>query len=138
MADNEALPSILRLVVSTGIFFGGLAWAVLRTRWRSRAPEHWLPTSATIHHGTVTPIEKSAMCTAKLSYSYFVDEYRAGWHEQLCRDEDAAYDFVRRLKDKKVKARYNPKNPDRSALEITSVKEIEGMAILDETAGTAY
>jgi len=50
-------------------------------------------------------------------------------------NEDAAYDFIRHVKNRKVELRYSPKHPDTSVLDQASLQEAVNMGIFEEIAG---
>jgi superfamily I DNA and RNA helicase len=53
---------------------------------------------------------------AEITYTYFVGEYRTGKHVHRFRNEEAADEFVRQIKDKHVLVHYDSNKPDTSVI----------------------
>lgn len=110
---------LIKLLKLLGIIPGAIAAVGVRKayqKWRQkRAMEGWPATDATILSGTV---QKQGMRSywAELRYTYFVGEYRTGTYVRHFRREEAADDFVRQLKDKRVHVHYNPAKADKSVI----------------------
>ena len=107
----------------------GFAWiAIYWRRWLKRRREDiaqsWPTVEGNILGGRVAPTPKTTRFQATLSYSYFVEEYRAGEYVHEFQKESDADDFVRQLKGKRTQIRYKPSNPDKSVLEESAVEQL--------------
>ena len=74
--------------------------------------------------GSVSRIRRTSHFHATLDYTYFVQEYRTGKYVQEFSVEANADEFVRLMKDKRVRIRYKQSNPDKSLLEQSVVEHI--------------
>lgn len=65
----------------------------------------------------------NSVYTGTLDYSYYVGEYRSGSYSRDFTSSDAADEFIKTMKDKKIPIHYDPSNPDQSVLEDTDVEQ---------------
>lgn len=107
-----------KLLKTFGIIPGAMAAYWLRKVYQKnrqkRAMEGWPATEATIYGGEVHA--EGGRHWAEVTYTYFVGEYRSGKYVRNFRREAEADDFVRQLKDKRVRVHYNESKPDTSVL----------------------
>lgn len=124
---------IVRLVVRIASFRAiGSALAInhrLRNRWRTFRARRWPSVTATVHTADVCPMPNGPYYRVTLTYSYFVDEFRAGEYRCAFRGEDAACHFARIMKHSELSARYNPTQPDVSTLDARTLNRRERQAI---------
>jgi hypothetical protein len=110
---------LLKLLKAFGLIPGAFAALGLRKlyqKWRqSRAMAGWPATDATIQSGQV---HKQGIWSywAEITYTYFVGEYRTGKHVHRFRNEEAADEFIRQIKDKHVLVHYDSNKPDSSVI----------------------
>ena len=119
------------------IYFLALALNSILIRWKQRREEteqDWPSVEGNIQYASVAVTAtsspsifdsmKNEYCVT-LEYSYFVGEYRSGKYVRVFGDdfESEANDLVERMKDKKVRVRYNPSNPDESVLDPSFIEQ---------------
>jgi nitric oxide reductase large subunit len=116
--------SILRY----GSYFAAAWGALFIRRWIKRHRESvarsWPIAEGVILSGSVSRIRRTSHFHATLDYTYFVQEYRTGKYVQEFSVEANADEFVRLMKDKRVRIRYKQSNPDKSLLEQSVVEHI--------------
>ena len=110
---------ILKLLKVFGLIPGAIAAYGVRKyyqKWKqNRAVEGWPATDATIQSGQVHK-EGFWSYWVELSYTYYVGEYRTGKHIHRFRREDDADEFVRQVKDKRIRVHYDDAKPDTSVI----------------------
>jgi hypothetical protein len=120
----------IKLLKTFGLLPGALAAIGVRRfyqKWRQRrAMEGWPAVEGTVQSGEVHSSGRWSHW-AEISYTYYVGEYRLGHYVKHFRSEDAAYNFVAQLKDKRVQVHYDGSNPDTSVL---LERELEMIALL--------
>lgn len=123
----------VRLIVRIASFRAiGSALAIsnrLRNRWRSFRARQWPQVTATVHTAEVRPMPNGPYFRVTLTYSYFVDEFRGGEYRCAFRGEDPACHFARCMKNFELPARYDPADPDLSALDARILNRRERQAI---------
>lgn len=83
--------------------------------WRQKkAMSGWPSTSARVLNGQVH--RENRRYWVELTYTYFVEEYRAGKYVRKFRNQDEAKEFVRQVRDRHVQIRYNQNAPDESVI----------------------
>jgi hypothetical protein len=115
------------LAAKYGLPFLG-AWAVIgwrrfRHNQKNDAARGWPSVDGIIVAGKVTPIPKTTLFLATITYSYFVEEYRAGKYLREFSKESDADEFARDLKDRRLQIRYKPNHPDTSILDETALAQ---------------
>lgn len=100
------------------------AWRTWKNRRRHEAAQDWPSVTATVHSVQLQEIQDTGTWTAKVTYSYFVEEYRAGQYLRGFAREDAADLFKRIMRDRKIEARYHPRNADRSVLNEDEIQRL--------------
>ena len=92
-----------------------ILWIRARQSMRARSAPAWEMTTATIQSIEIPVKPHGPTKHVRISYSYFVNEYRSGEHSIFLK-EQLAYEVARLLKDVSIEVRYNPGNPDISSL----------------------
>lgn len=114
---EPVLFGIVKFLKAFGLIPGAAAAVGMQRfyqRWRQKkAMEGWPATDATIQSGQVQH-DSVRSYWVEITYSYYVGEYRVGRYLKHFRKEDAADDFVRQLKDKRLRVHYDPNHPDKS------------------------
>jgi hypothetical protein len=101
-----------------------IGWRRFRRSQNNEAANGWPSVEGVIVAGNVTPIPKTMLFLATITYSYFVEEYRAGKYLREFSKEADADEFVRGLKDRRLQIRYKPNKPDTSILDETSLSQL--------------
>jgi hypothetical protein len=104
--------------------WGAIYWRRWRKSRNEQITQSWPTVQGVILGGQVSAVPKTTRFQATLSYSYFVEEYRAGKYTHEFQKEAEGDDFVRQLKDKRVQIRYQHSNPNRSVLEQSVVEQL--------------
>jgi hypothetical protein len=108
----------IKLLKIFGIIPGAIAarWVqkFYQKQRQKRATEGWPTAEATIQSGKVET--EGGRHWAEITYSYFVEEYRAGTYVRHFRREADAEDFVRQVRDKRLQVHYKESNPDTSVI----------------------
>ena len=121
----------LKLLKTFGIIPGAIAaysvQKMLQRRRQKHAIEGWPATEATIQSGTVHK-EGLRRYWAEVTYSYYVGEYRSGSYLRLFRREADADEFIRQLKDKRVRVHYNGSDAEKSVILDRDVEMIAMLA----------
>lgn len=98
-----------------------------RKQHREEREQRWPSVEGTVQYTSAAPVfdNKHNQYYATLEYSYFVGEYRSGKYIQTFdNDSEAeANAFAEAMKDKKVQVLYNPSNPDKSDLDLSSIEQ---------------
>lgn len=115
----------LPLAVAWGAIWGR---RFLRRR-KHEAAQGWSSVEGTILYCKVTPIPKTTVFVATMTYSYFVEEYRAGEYEIEFSREDEADEFARSVKDRRLQIRYKPGKPDVSTLDESAIAQLSPVRI---------
>jgi hypothetical protein len=101
-----------------------IAWRRFRRTQKNDAAHGWPSVEGVVVGGQVTPIPKTMLFLATITYSYFVEEYRAGKYFREFSKESDADEFVRCLKDRRLQIRYKPNKPDTSILDETALAQL--------------
>ena len=109
---------IIKLLKVFGIIPGAIAarWVqkFYQKQRQNRAMEGWPSTEATIQSAKVHT--EGGRHWAEVTYSYFVEEYRAGQYVRNFRREEDADEFVRQVRDKRLQVHYKGSSPDISVI----------------------
>ena len=112
------LLELVKLLKFLGIIPGAVAAFGVRKLWQkwrqSQAISGWPATDATIQSGRVQ--KEGFRVWAEITYTYYVGEYRTGVYVRRLRRQEAAEDFIRQVRDRRVQVHYSPFNPDRSVI----------------------
>jgi hypothetical protein len=101
-----------------------IAWRRFRRTQKNDSARGWPSVEGVIVDGQVKPIPKTRLFLATITYSYFVEEYRAGKYLREFSKEADADEFVRGLKDRRLQIRYKPDKPDTSILDETGLAQL--------------
>jgi Protein of unknown function (DUF3592) len=132
---NAVEPLVFKLGIFAFMAVAYPAWHHFNNRRRHNAAQDWPRVTATVQSCLVESVPKSSHHAVSLCYSYFVDEYRSGEYKRIFSNEDRAYEFARSFKDRKIEARYSPRNADVSVLDETTIDQLAAQLRLEETAG---
>jgi hypothetical protein len=86
----------------------------------------WPATEGTIQWAKVERIPQSLRFVVNLTYTYFVDEYRAGDFAQEFRREWEADAFANSMRDRRIQIRYKESDPEISIIDRGSSKSLLG------------
>ncbi len=115
-------------IVRYGSYFAAAWGALFIRRWirrhRERVAQSWPMAEGVIVSGSVSRIRRTSHFHATLNYTYFIQEYRTGKYVQEFSLEANADEFVRLMKDKRVRIRYKQSNLRKSLLEQSVVERI--------------
>jgi hypothetical protein len=126
---------IIKVITFAFMAFAYPAWRHFNNRRRHNAAQDWPRVTATIQSCLVEQVPKSSHLSVSLCYSYFVDGYRSGEYMRIFSNDDKAHEFARNFKDRKIEARYSPKNADVSVLDETTIDQLAAQLLLEQTAG---
>jgi len=91
---------------------------VTRSRqwWRRRRSTDWKPVQASIHNIEQVDPHRNGGTYLRLSYSYYIEEFRSGEYHFLVAENLLGEEIARLLKGASVDAFCDPRDPDRSIL----------------------
>jgi hypothetical protein len=95
-----------------------------RHKQKLAAADGWPSVEGVIVDGKVVPIPKTRLFRATISYSYFVEEYRAGEYVREFSSVEEADHFARNLRDRRLQIRYKPTNPDLSVIDQSMLEQM--------------
>jgi hypothetical protein len=88
----------------------------LYQKWRqNKAMSGWPAVDGTVQSGEVHKKGWRSFW-AEITYTYYVGEYRLGRYVRHFRRAENADEFVRQMKDKRVRVHYSDSNPDKSVI----------------------
>ena len=83
----------------------------------------WPSADGTIQWAKVERIPGTLRFVVNLTYTYFVNGYRAGDFAQEFRREQKAWDFSHRMKGRRIQIRYKKSDPEISILDRNSMDQ---------------
>lgn len=115
---------VFKYVIPLTFAWLALGWRRFQRQHKLDASQGWSSVEGVILGGKVAPVPKTRLYRATLSYSYFVQEYRADEYAREFSKEADADEFVRSLKDRRLQIRYKPGNPDISVLDESALAQL--------------
>lgn len=94
-------------------------------RTRYAGAKYWVDTTATVLYSYVLEIHNSHNLRATICYGYVAGHYRrTGEYSRLFPTLEAANEFLGVMRNRQLQARYDPRNPDTSALNDAQIQSI--------------
>lgn len=113
-----------KYIVVAIIGYGG----VFARRWRHKGKQNkaagWPSVEGVIVSSKSEHIPKTHLYLATLTYSYFVEEYRAGKYAREFSNESDADEFARSMKDRRLQIRYQQSKPDISVIDQSALEQL--------------
>ena len=126
MEVNPFNPVILygiKVLFVAAVGYGGLWTRRLVQRSRQNRAAGWPSVEGTVQFAKAEPVPKTRRFLVTLTYSYFVDEYRAGKYTHEFSREDDADEFARAMKDKRLQIRYRDSKRDESVIDQSIIEQ---------------
>jgi hypothetical protein len=118
-----------KYIVVAIIGYGG----VFARRWRHKGKQNkaagWPSVEGVIVSSKAEHIPKTHLYLATLTYSYFVEEYRAGKYTREFSNESDADEFARSMKDRRLQIRYQQSKPDISVIDQSALEQLSPLML---------